>query len=209
MARHRAEEKARLARLTDEQRAELKARRAEYYQANRERIADKSRVADSNRKRRKGPVRTMSHDECVYLAGLFDGEGCFSIHTSVYRGSRKLSARVRIAMSHRPTMDWVAAALGVYVTKHGLGHRRDRVSKPMYRVAIEHVEGIESFLIQVLPYLIAKREVAEVLLAFCRARIAVLRVGRGTNRAAYSNSDFAQYERLRELNRIGIIPVTH
>lgn len=69
-------------------------------------------------KHNKGPVQKLDRDVCIYLAGLFDGEGCFYI---TYTGKSNLKAAIRLAMNHQETIEWVAAKLGREVKTHGLG----------------------------------------------------------------------------------------
>lgn len=160
------------------------------------------------KKYRKGPVRTMTHDECVYLAGLFDGEGTFMINAHAFKGQHKYSAKVRLALSHKPAVEWVAKAIGVNVAPHGLG-RNNTKSRPMFRVAVENVEGIISLINQILPFLIVKREPAEVLLAFCRARLQSGYFTKSRTRSGYSPDEIALHGRLRDLNRVGVDALTH
>lgn len=151
----------------------------------------------------KGPVLTMDRDTCIYLAGLFDGEGSFMISTSTDRkGGVKFNARARIGMSHRPTIEWIAEKIGRSVQRHGLGRNAPQNAKPIYRVSVENAEGIISFTEQLLPFLITKREAAEVILNFCRSRRAS---GQQLGKLrGYSDGDAALVSDLKEINRFGV-----
>lgn len=154
---------------------------------------------------RKGPVPTLTLEQRCYLAGLLDGEGAFTVNVSQSRSGQTYQARIRLAMSHKSTIEWVANVLGVTVLKHGLGRNVSANAKPMYRVAVEHVVGVVSLLEQIGPYLIAKREVADALLAFCRSRLESGYFKQGSrSRNGYVPEEMALYTRLKELNRFGV-----
>ena len=61
----------------------------------------------------------MLREDAIYLAGLFDGEGCVQFHRR-YRRVRKgrnphyaLTCTLDISMTHKPTIDYVRKIAGV------------------------------------------------------------------------------------------------
>lgn len=93
--------------------------------------------------------------EIAYLAGFFDGEGCIS----VVRGGPTIAVAV-VQVDRRP-LDALAEHYGGRVAPHGKpkpGHRQ------AYRWQI-YSANARVFLRDILPFLVVKRESAEMVLA--------------------------------------------
>ena len=114
------------------------------------------------------------------------------------RGRPKFCAQVRLAMKDKPTIDWVAGVLARETRRHGLGKVYELRSAPMYRVVLYNIEGICSFVEQILPFMRTKRESASMVLAFCRSR-AKREYGGG-----YLPSEMGSYMRVKKANATGI-----
>lgn len=199
LAKHRERERQRRAALTPQGRKKEQARKAEWYQANRERTAAASKVAQA--KYRTGGVPELDRDTCIYLAGLFDGEGCFMISTTLYRGKATYNPSVRIAMTDRDVIEWLGQALDRPVAIHGLGAHASPNAKTVYRVVLQNAVGIISFTSQILPFLRVKRSVAERLIAFCESRLQSRKdfwAGK-----AYSSEEVELSCQIKTLNRVG------
>lgn len=105
----------------------------------------------------------MDDTTAAWLAGLLDGEGCFHIAHSKARN--QLNPQVIVGMCHQPTVEHVAKLMGSPVrgVKTYRKGWRDRWSTTLCGA-----RQIESLLTRILPYLVAKREEAELMLEFCR-----------------------------------------
>jgi hypothetical protein len=108
----------------------------------------------------------------AYVAGVFDGEGSVSITCAQQRYH---TLRVEIVNTNPMLMQWLVEKMGGKITplrqNQGLG------TKPVFAWILRNLNA-EVFLREVLPYLIVKREQAELALAFRAIRTARVRKGR-------------------------------
>lgn len=96
-----------------------------------------------------------------YLAGLFDGEGCIHIPVShTTRASPSYGVRVIFAMTHEPIIKAIAEQFGVSYCCFNLT-RKNVNWKRAYQLQICSIRASQ-FLQDVLPYLVVKREEAEL-----------------------------------------------
>jgi hypothetical protein len=115
--------------------------------------------------RRAQPTRQLAPNDAAYIAGLFDGEGCVSVvvNRRVVRQfgySMRHQLSVQISNTHQGVVDWVCATYGGKVKSYQPG--RGRI---IYKWFLNDRHAA-TFLRDLLPYLIVKREQAEVGLAF-------------------------------------------
>jgi len=129
----------------------------------------------------------MIEVEVAYLAGLVDGEGCFSI----WRRNGTTGIELRVSSSDPRVMEWLRARFGGAADRHtpqSSKHKWMWVWRP-------RVKELDALLPRLIPYLIIKRDQAEIALSFRR----LMSAGRGQN--------VAERERLKEqmhvLNRRG------
>jgi len=148
---------------------------------------------------RKDDVPLLERETAIYLAGLFDGEGCFMISTTVFRGKPTYNASVRLAMSDRPIMEWLAETLDRPLRIHGLGRNASHNAREIYRVVVQNVTGIISLVEQLLPFLRVKKAAAQTLLAYCHSRKEQYRAAD----KGYTASEIGLYLSLKTLNRVG------
>jgi LAGLIDADG endonuclease len=94
-----------------------------------------------------------------YVAGLFDGEG--SVIIGKQRAS-KYYTRISLEQSFYPSLCLLQAMFG---GKLAVGNK---VNLQCYKWSIDRSENKEKFLLQMLPYLIVKREKAKLLLEYLR-----------------------------------------
>ena len=110
-----------------------------------------------------------------YLAGMFDGEGTFSIyqnngnyHTTV-DGEKKqynfTNSRVSITNTNIELMEWLVSHFGgVYYT-----HRRAKaVHKIAYDWRPKGKKNTEELILGILPYLVLKKQQANLVLQYIR-----------------------------------------
>jgi hypothetical protein len=124
------------------------------------------------------------------------------VNVTQRHGAVKMGGNIRLAMTHRPTIEWIASKLGRPVECHGAGHRTKKW-KPCWRVSIGNVAGMISLIEQILPFLITKKEVASVLLEFCYLRQGSKGKDNRQGYGEYGETEFALRDRVWALNGRG------
>lgn len=99
-----------------------------------------------------------------YVAGILDGEGSISLSRS--KDKRYYFSQVRIFNTDLRILEAVQEYMGSNIVIHN-DHSKVDTWKTCYRIEINAHSKIKEFLLQVLPYLVGKREKALVMLAFC------------------------------------------
>jgi hypothetical protein len=114
-----------------------------------------------------------SQSNAAYLAGFMDGEGSFSI-VKTYQikkrvdGSKVKGIRyhlhVKITNTNKQVLDWIVEHFG------GQLSNKKQVCdwKPKWDLTITGNGKMESFILAILPYLIVKKQQAQVALDFAR-----------------------------------------
>ncbi len=169
----------------------------------RVRIARKS-VMNYLRPRRIG---TLSHDDAVYLAGLLDGEGMFTVGIrrteKVVKGNTygriSLTPLVSITNTYQPLIEWCHTTLGGSTLK--APYEQDEKRKVVRTLQLARLLDIKALLEQTLPYLKVKRIQAELLLQYCNIRIK-------DKWSDHNPQLFEIAKQIRELNRKGKTPLT-
>jgi hypothetical protein len=110
-----------------------------------------------------------------YLAGLFDGEGTFSIYQNNgnYRvtvtGEEKqynfTNHRVEITNTNIELMEWLIQHFG---GKYYLHRRAKIVHKPAYSWRPSGKKNTEALILGILPYLVIKKKQANIVLQYIR-----------------------------------------
>lgn len=109
---------------------------------------------------------SLSPTQLAYLAGLIDGEGTVTVKRVAY----KWTGVVSIANTSKPLMDWLRAA----IPNRG-AHIRTQTMNGMWRPLYQFVIiGLAWGPLHeaLLPYLVVKRPQMELVLEFCRLRLA-------------------------------------
>lgn len=101
----------------------------------------------------------LTSQEAAYLAGLIDGEGSI-----VITRQRATGPKLMLWNSNKPMIDWLVRHAG------GTGYRQDRRGKQLCWLWNVSPSGIEPILIQLYPYLVAKRRQARVMLMYLEHR---------------------------------------
>lgn len=103
-----------------------------------------------------------------YLAGIVDGEGCFSLHKYVHKetGNWQYSFRLVVANTDLRLMKWLISHAG---GRYRLGYPGTPKHKARYYWAPSGKNNHEKVVLAILPYLVIKRQQAEVFLKFLRA----------------------------------------
>lgn len=156
---------------------------------------------------------TLNKTELSYLSGLLDGDGCFTISKKV-RGNLKLS--MYFAVTNKTLLEKMKSLL------EGLNIERVKVSiseskdnrKTAYYLRVDTLKGNQRLLESVIPYLVGKKETAEIALRFAVRRQQIKRTcvterdAQGKilhvkNNRFYCADDFNDYESVKRLNGVG------
>ncbi len=107
----------------------------------------------------------LSAIEAAYIAGIIDGEGCIDVarcRPDRQRKNGRFLLLVTINMTSSVVLDWLNKATGLGTTKPI--HRGRRPGQRPYYGWQAVSAGAASLLQQVVPYLVLKREHAQLLL---------------------------------------------
>lgn len=103
----------------------------------------------------------------AYLAGILDGEGCFAIKKTKPLQGRKnpwYSPCISVGMTSEPVIQLLKDTFGGSMRKE----RARKGYKPIYRWAVTSKRKAIKVLKKVRPYLIEKKEQADVLFDYCK-----------------------------------------
>jgi hypothetical protein len=118
-----------------------------------------------------------------YTASFLDTEG--SIGVNIEKDSWHLHPQVSLSNQCKEALDFIAERIG-FGRVSGGGHDK------MYRLYLGSYGSIIVFLETVLPHLIVKREKAQLMIEFCKSRVARLMQGKG----GYSQEEIDLAKRL-------------
>jgi DNA-binding CsgD family transcriptional regulator len=132
-----------------------------------------------------------------YVAGLLDGEGVVSI-VSTRRKDRKngmWKPIVDITNTCKEALEFIIKQIGGFrfSTKKGVMTPHSR--KPVYRIMLVRHKDVLEFLEMVMPYLIIKRRQAELVVEFCKSRLAK------PNHAPYDEREKEIIAEVKRLNK--------
>jgi len=94
----------------------------------------------------------IARDDWLYLAGLFDGEGCIFGYVSRNRYHR---LRTTVCNTNAKVIEWILSVFGGRIT-----HANGR-NKPQHIWYMDSLNDVKGFLHKILPYLKVKRLQAE------------------------------------------------
>lgn len=142
-------------------------------------------------------------EDWAWLGGFIDGEG--SIGMSMQRDGRRVGLRpsyraaVQIANTFLPAMHRALQIMAVGGRVVLLAPPTER-HKAHYHINIRSHGAVAITLARIMPYLIIKRQQAEIVLAYCQRRMAIRGMGRY---APFIPADHEAYVKLRQLNKRG------
>jgi hypothetical protein len=144
--------------------------------------------------------RSWTETELAYFAGIIDGEGSFSL-TQTRNSPNWCTSQLAVANTDPRLMAWIKTRFGGSI-KDDLYRRNPRPrSKPMFRW-VAAATDLATVVNAILPYLVLKREQAELFLAY-RATVP----SAGAKYAKISDSVLADRRLIRQkitdLNRRG------
>ena len=112
----------------------------------------------------------MEKNAWPYVAGILDGEGSLSIHKADSPGNNSYRLQIVIYGTSIKLMKWLLGNFGgtFYSRDNNPSGWTKTYSRPIHKWNISGRANKERFLLGIIPYLIIKREQAEVALEFVR-----------------------------------------
>ena len=127
-------------------------------------IAEKIKVINSNN-HKVADTRSMSKRESMaYLAGIVDTEGAIGIRDN---HGEAFNAYVMINSTNESLIKWIASLFDGKVSKH---EYLVETCRDNHLWALYGKQNIENFILAILPYLVIKKEVANIVLQFVRLK---------------------------------------
>lgn len=115
--------------------------------------------------------------ELGYVAGILDGEGTIGIYRDrQWRGTTYWNARLSVTSTDYRLIAWLKERLGGYIDVHH--QMRTDSRKPYSRWTLRKIADVTGLLLLVEPYLIIKRDHAQLALAFLRTKERLITQGK-------------------------------
>ena len=108
---------------------------------------------------------TWTKEELAYFAGILDGEGCFCLHSHTAKPSFRghiYACAIHVGNTDIRLLQWIADRFGGRVFAE---QRQNAKWKDVWRW-YARTDDMDVWLPAVLPYLIIKRDQAELLMAY-------------------------------------------
>jgi len=133
-------------------------------QEERLKIAEKIQAINSNNHLVVDSRKMSKRESMAYLAGIVDTEGAIGIRDNQ---GEAFGAYVMINNTNESLIKWIAALFEGKTSKHEylITTCRDNHSWALYGK-----QNIENFILAILPYLVIKKEVANIVLQFVRLK---------------------------------------
>jgi hypothetical protein len=108
-------------------------------------------------------INIINKDDCIYIAGLLDGEGCIGLNLTVEGERKNYYPHVSITNTNKEVLDWVKITVGKgSVIRKPLGNIRHKQS---YHWRIYGNQSIQ-FIKKIYPYLKIKKLQAETIMQY-------------------------------------------
>jgi hypothetical protein len=105
------------------------------------------------------------------MAGLMDGEGSFSIGTTYATGKPHYAVHIRLYNTNKKLIQWAITHFGGnarWITPQETNIQLKAEVRSMGQWWLTGRNSMEKFLLATIPYLVGKREQAEILLQYIR-----------------------------------------
>jgi hypothetical protein len=141
--------------------------------------------------------------ELWWLGCLLDSEGSIYMTKYIIKNERRCHYELNICITNTNT-DLMTEAirilgkLGIIRKLTPYPYKNHPEFKPAYQIRFSGHQDVRSFLSLMLPYLIAKRKLAEVAIDFVSRRIAVAQTHHGV--PPYDGSEEGYYQSIKALN---------
>ena len=143
---------------------------------------------------------SLSHTEAAsYIAGFFDGEGHFGIKAPraqhMYPILTVTNTHLGVILLIKEALERWDVVVGRVLDFPG---RSGRNHKDAFRIIISsRADNVVKFLDIILPYLIVKSEQAELIIQFCKLRMA------NHSSKTFEDEEYSIYLQVKMLNRRG------
>jgi len=118
------------------------------------------------------PPLNLSVEVSAYLAGLIDGEGSITVSAHKHKdGKIYLNPQIQITNSNIKLIKWISRNVtgGKFISKRSMKKRWGR--RPMFTFSTRSMGYTYRLLQEVLPFLVAKKKQALLLLKFLESRL--------------------------------------
>lgn len=139
----------------------------------------------------------ISGFQCGYVVGLIDGEGCIGLNKQKRGNYWMWRPYLHITNTRKELLEKCQELIGGNLSK---GHAYGPNEKPCYNLRLFNYQLLAETLAIVTNLLIIKKKQAEIVLEFCRDRLA----GSIDNQKGPTNKEMKAYEELKLLNRRGL-----
>lgn len=120
-------------------------------------------------------LHSWTEAELAYFAGILDGEGSFVLHR--HKDGYRFACQMQVGNTDVRLLEWIRARFGGSVNRE---RRPNTTHKPVYRW-VSQADTMDAVITAVLPYLIVKKDQAELMLAYRRTLAPMIRTKRSTN----------------------------
>lgn len=147
----------------------------------------------------------MSKTTAAYIAGLLDGEGCFSIH--VHKNGR-LRGCLMVGNADKEIIQWLRDSFGGAFAEINPSQPNRKKS---YQWTLWKHSTIKEFLLRIIPYLRVKKRQAEILYQFFKTFDERNYINLGYRGGLRIQKETLKYriqllEEMRKLNQRGLQP---
>jgi len=158
-----------------------------------------------------GNQQATSH-QLAWLAGIWDGEGTFTILYKEMRYGDAYMARITLSNTDVSMINEILKILDSYGV---IGHLwkekpRKKQHKACYHITINKLKNVKICAELMLPYLVNKKPNAEIIIRFVNSRLKHVKqpiqdkeTGRiiGMKKQGYTDKEKSWYEQMKELNK--------
>jgi len=132
-----------------------------------------------------------------YIAGFMDGEGTFTIvkHTSSADGYLRFNVSVTVGSTYKPVLEGIIETIGV----GKIYNVKQMVNKRFYSLEFRKRSDVITICQALIPFLVEKRQQAEVLLEFCLKREQKFAETKNNRYSKYDDGDLVMFQRIKEL----------
>lgn len=169
-------------------------------------------------------IKSMGNQQVTFitlawLAGIWDGEGTFGIYRYARNKNGKWSYCGRLTLSNTsiPMIDEIIRIMNLLEVKIDIWKetkQRKINHKKAIHLTVNRIDSVKKVCELLLPYLIAKKDRAELLIKFLNSRKSYKRKVKrdpktgyilGVIEQGYSLEDIKMWEEMRELNQVGLV----
>jgi len=158
-----------------------------------------------------GNQQATSH-QLAWLAGIWDGEGTFSILYQQKSHGEAYIARITLSNTDISMINEILKILDAYDINGHLWKEepRKKQHKAAYHITINKLKNVKTCAELMLPYLVNKKPNAEIIIRFVNSRLKYQRTpiqdektGKitGMKKQGYTDEEKSWYEQMRELNK--------